>query len=300
MSLEFADKVLGVRKFLGLNQNDFADLLGITPALVNMWERLHAEETSCWERVIQFLIDCPSSALEFLRQKPWANEGGAWPDRITQLREMLGWSMVDLADFLGIHEGSLHPWMNGENIAICYQITMSALEVYSSVDPKEWPSALHFEAPDVISEERIRLLRLSLGKTLAQLGNILHVTGQAVGRWERGVVYPVWSANLLLRMLETWPRSVELLERIPWDDRIITPEVAFRIRTSLGLTGLEMAHLLGASKELIHSIYEVAGIAGKRTGSAILVYRLLEEYPEEFLSYVQSLSDPSGQACSVL
>lgn len=299
MSLEFAEKVRGVRENLGLNQKDFADLLEISPSMVNKWERLKVEETFCWERIIQFLIDCPQSALEFLQQKPWANKVKAWPERIGQLKEALGWSMVDLADFLGIYYNTLRVWMRGGNVTTCDQIMMSLLEVYSEVDKKEWPPALHFEAPDVITEERVRLLRLSLGMKQSQLGSVLHVSGSAIGQWERDVWAPVWSANLLLRMLETWPRSVELLERIPWDDGIIAPEEARRVRESLGLTAFEMARLLGTSEETITSRNEHEGIVDKKSGTAVLIYRLLQEYPKEFLSYVQKLSNPSGQACPI-
>lgn len=299
MSLEFAEKVRGVRENLGLSQREFADLLETAPSLVSQWESLKDEETSCWERIIQFIIDCPQSALEFLQRKPWANETKAWPDRIRQLKEVLGWSRVDLADFLGIYDSSIAHWLRDESINPCHQITMSLLEVYSEVDPKEWPPALHFGTPDVITEERIRLLRLSLGKTQAQLGNILHVTQAAVSQWEKGRGSPVWSANILLRMLETWPRSVELLERIPWDDGIITPEAARRIRESLGLTVLEMANLLGTSMTVMTGRSEYEGITNKKSGSSILVYRLLQEYQEEFLHYVRGLSSPGGQACPI-
>lgn len=297
MSLEFAEKVRSVRESLKLNQQDFAGLLEISPATVSKWESLGKEGTSCWERIIQFIIDCPQSALEFLQRKLWANEAKAWPERITQLRETLGWSVIDLTDFIGIDYNTVGVWMRGGNIKTCDQIMMSLLEVYSEVDKKEWPPALHFEAPDVVTEERVRLLRLSLGKTQVQLGNMLHVARNTVSRWENGVDAPGWSANLLLRMIETWPRSVELLERIPWDDGIITPEVAVRIRESLGLTLLEMAHLLGASQGI--AVYEHEGIADLKAGSSILVYRLIQEYQEEFLHYIRGLSSPGGQACPI-
>lgn len=299
MSLEFAEKVRGIREGLGLNQYEFADLLDVTRPHVSMWESLAIEETSCWERIIQFLIDCPSSALQFLREKPWVDEGKAWPDRIMNLLKVLNWRAVDLVEFLEIYETSFQDWISGRKIDTCYQITMSLLEVYSSVDPKEWPAALHVETPDVITRERIRLLRLSLGKTQAQFGDLLHVANSTISGWENGHDTPVWSANLLLRMLETWPRSVDLLEKIPWDDTIITPEAAFRTRESLGLTGLELARLLGTSAATIYNKNEKKGLAGKNRGPAILVYRLLQEYQDEFLSYVQGLSSPGGQACPI-
>lgn len=296
MSLEFSEKVRGIREAFGLTQKELAEILGIDRSVIAGWETLAYKAADCWERVIQFLIDCPSSALSVLRQKPWVNDQIGWPDRIINLRQTLGWTRDRFGEFLSTHGETLNRWIHGSSIEPCYQILMALLEIYSGIDPKEWPPALYLPEEDIITPERIKLLRLGFGMKQSQLANLIHVTSSIISTWETGHGKPGWCANLLLKMLETYPRAADLLEKMPWGDDRISPERAMQVRTSLGLTRLEMAHLLGATSFTINT-YEDLGDRGADCG--ILVYQLLEQHAEEFISYIKDLSSPGGQACPI-
>lgn len=294
MSLEFAEKVRGVRESLRLNQQEFAELLGVTNSRVSSWETSSFHETKCWDRVLQFLVDCPESAVRFLLDRPWDQTN---PEEVRQrLLGKLGWTNRRMTEALGMYPGS-HIHISHPGLSICTKILLSLLEVYAEVDQKDWPAALHFETTDIITRERARLLRLSLGIKQSQLGNLLHIDNSTISGIENDKV-PGWCTNLMLRILETYPRAVGLFEAIPWDDEAVSPEMAVEIRNSLGLTQLEFSRLLDVGHDLMGN-YEKYGLSGKKKGCAILVYKLLRQYPEEFLSYVQGLSSPGGQACPI-
>lgn len=297
MSLEWAEKVRNLRKRLGLTQKELADLLDTVFQVIGAWERTVTEPTLCYQRILQFLDDCTSSAIQFLQQRPWENEtGSSWKDKLEDILERLDWSQRQLAQFLGVTDATIGGWLNEEYPPqTCYQILVALLESIADTDPKAWPSGLHVETRDVITSERIKLLRLALGLTQVKFGNILHVNFSTVSKWEVGGNPPEWASNLLLKVMETYPRAVELIERIPWNDEQISGERAAKIRQSLGANTLELAKLLGGNETTL-DVYERRGIPAS---SPVLVYLLLEKYPEEFISYIEGLSSPGGHACPV-
>lgn len=301
MSLEWAERVRALRKSLDLTQMEFAELLDITDSQVSQWERAALSPTLCMQRIFQFINDCTSNALSFLSKKPWQETEVEWGDRIEVVLKALNWSQEQLATFMGVTENAVNRWkVYGHQIDICNRILISLVEVYSDVDRKEWPPGLYFEPEDIITPERIKLLRQSLALTQRQLASFLHMTGgSAVCQWESGEQSIGWCANLLLRIVETFPRAADLLHNIPWDDEELSAGRIRQIRMSLGLTMLELSHFLGSTSAVI-SYYEKNGLKGrKELGCPKLVWLVLEKYPEEFISFVEGLSNPGGQACPV-
>lgn len=296
MSLELAEKVKGVRQSLDLSQREFANLLSINHSQIAEWEVGSEEPTICWQRIIQFLEDCTSSAMNFLQGRPWLEDHRTWGDQITEVLQSLDWTQEELATFLGIYSRTIRSWTKSLDLPDhCYQIMISLLSIYSDVDRKDWPSGLYVEPVDVVTSERIKLLRLSLSMTQLQFANVLHTQRRTVGKWEDRSRTPEWGSNLLLRVIETYPRSLDILEQIPWGDEQVSADRAVEIRNSLGMTQLELAHFLGTTQKTI-GLYEREGIGGD---SQTLVYLLLENYPEEFFPLVENLPNPSGQACPI-
>lgn len=287
-----------MREALRLSQYGFADLLKVSQPTITRLEQGSLRNEECWDRVLQFLIDCRDSAVEFLQKTPLIDASEPWVAQVRRVAAKLGWSFSRLAEFLNIHVATVSDWLEGEPAHRCHQILAALLESYAEVDPRNWPAALHEEEPDVITEERIRLLRLSLGMKQAEFGSLLHIKRESITGLERGRNAPSWCVNLLLRVLETYPRATELLERIPWDEESISADRAFTIRKAMGLTALELARLLGSAPVTIFR-YEQIGVSGMKQDCAVMVYRLLEQYPEEFVSYLQGLSSPGGQACPI-
>jgi DNA-binding transcriptional regulator YiaG len=296
MSLEFAEKVRGIRESLGLDRHQFADLLDISFGAVRDWEETRKEPDHCWERVLQFIIDCPSSAVATLSKRPWIDETRDWSERVKDLLGRLDWTYERLGEFASVAPNSVVNWVGGikKNLLTCHQISLSLLEIYADVDPKEWPPAIYLPEEDIITPERIKLLRQSLAMRQRDLANLIHMKN--THSWETGSAKPGWCANLLLRIIETFPRAVDLLGKIPWGDQSLSPARAIEIRSVLGFTTLEFSRLLGASQPTIHN-YEYG--RNKPSSCAVLVYQLLEQHPKEFLSYAEGLSNPGGQACPI-
>lgn len=297
MNLEWAERIRELRKTLGLTQEEFAELLDISKDYVRQLETGRYEVILCWQRIIQFIHDCTSNALGILRQKPWLE--GNMAGRVQGILEALDWTQDQLAVFLGIRGERVSEWINyQEPMQACYGILLALLEIYSGVDRKQWPPSLYFEPEDSIGRERIRLLRLSLCMTQSQFGNVLHVSRNTVTNLETGGRSPGWCTNLLLRVIETYPKAVDLFGQIPWGDERVSPGKARHVRESIGLTQLELAHFLGASLTVIKSYEnEIEGV--KEPGCPTLVYLLLEKYPDEFTYFVEGLSSPGGQACPI-
>lgn len=296
MSLEFAGKVREVRDLLGLTQRDLAGLLDIHWETLGDWETLTKEAHPCWERTIQFMLDCPSSAIRILAEKPWIDETRTWRERLESLLKRLGWTNIKLAEFLNITIEPIMSWKRGDEVSTCPAILMSLLEIYADVDPKEWPAAFYFPYKEMITPERIRLLRLGLGMTQSAFGNLIHVIHTNISSWETGKALPGWCGNLLLKVVETFPKAIELLEKIPWADDRLYPEQAIHVRQSLGLTQLELARIFGITTV---GVIDIETGEYKGTDCGVLLYRLLAEYPEEFIGYIQGLSSPGGQACPI-
>lgn len=296
MSLEWAERVRDLRARLGLNQHELANVFNIDHAQVSQWETAVLEPTLCWQRLLQFLNDCTSSALQFFERRPWTEGATSWSEKVEGVLRALDWNQSQLASFLGIHRHSVYAWLNDREIGDpCYQILVSLLEFYSGVDVKEWPAGLHVEAKDVVSAERVKLLRLSLALTQQNFGNILHVGGNTASRWETGQRAPDWSSNILIRVMETYPRSVDLIEKVPWTDERISQKRAREIRNFLGMTRLELAKLLGTSEHRI-TFYEQDGVD---PAPATLIYTLLEQHSDDFIPLIENLSNPGGQACPI-
>lgn len=293
--LEWSDRIEALRKNLDLTQRQLAKLLGISPNYVHLWETRGRGVNTCWERVIQFIEDCPSEALGILDELSVENEG-RWSERIQALLEKLGWTHEELSEFIGVWPHTLYAYKRGRNLPPCSKLIVSLLEIYSDIPVQSWPPALYSKPPDVISAERVKLLRRALNMTQYQLADILHVTKTTISNYEDGGGSPGWCGNLLLRILETFPTAAPLLSRIPrtLTEERISAEMARSIRENIGLTTLQFSHLLGITWDSIENRLEREGIYG---GCAALVYLLIEKYPNEFIPLVQGLLGPGGQAC---
>lgn len=295
MSLEFADKIRHIREQFYLTQQNFADLLGITHQTISGWENLR-EPLLIWERVIQFILDCPAAAVPFLNEKPWRDEPISWPSRVRAILKKLGWTQRMLAEFFSVHGTAIQKWLTEESdMDNGYKITLSLLELYSDVDPKQWPAAIYVAEADVITAERVKLLRQSLGMRQRDLANLIHMNLGSVSTWELGDERPRWCPNLLLRIVETFPRAATLMETIHWEDPV-PPQKAKDIRLNLGMSHLELARLLGST---VTATFMYENGSQKLAGCAALTYRLLEQYPEEFIGFIKGLSSPGGQACPI-
>jgi DNA-binding transcriptional regulator YiaG len=297
VSLEFSDKLRSIREAFGLNISEMADLLGVSRTSIYNWESLLQEPSSGWERVIEFIVDCQASAKTFLDRRSWIDDGRPWPKRITDLLEKLDWSYDRLAEFLNVNMSTLSSWINSRHsIEGGSLIAIALLELYSDIDPKEWPAALYFSEEDVIAPERVKLLRQGLGLTQRALGNLLHTTQAGVSTWETGSHGIGWCGTLLLRILETFPQSADLFEKIPWGDEYLSAKQATQIRLNLEFSQMGLGRLLRTGP---HTIRKYESGEYKATDCGALVYQLLEQYPEEFIRYIQGLSSPSGQACPI-
>lgn len=296
MSLEFSKKLQEARNLLGLSRSQFSSLIDVSDSTILRWEMATKDPHHCWERIIQFILDSPSFAVQILGQKPWIT-GVAWSERVGSLRQKLGWTDERLAEFLRIAGPKpIFSWLRGGEIAQCHQIMLSLLEIHSDLEQEDWPPALRFPEGDIITPERVKLLRQGLVMTQSDLGNLLHVDRSSVSNWETGNSPPGWCVNLLLRIIETFPRAVDLIEKIPWTGEALSPEKAERVRSKLGLTGHELCRLL--SMDLMSAFeYERGGRV--KTDCITLVYDLLDQYPEEFIEYIQGLSNPGGRACPI-
>lgn len=288
----WADRIKLLRESLHLTQEEFAELIGASNQLVSQWETGKQGPTLCWERILQFMEDCPSGAETFRRFSGDTEIG--W-DRVQALLRKLGWDVRELAEFVGTYPTAIGYWEQGRPIGSCAETLILLLEVYSDTAVGSWPPALYAKRRDTISPERVKLLRLSHAMKQSQLADILHVDRSTITKYERGVE-PSWCANLLLRVIETFPRAVDLLAQVPYTDEVISAERAQAIREQFCLTQLQFSHLLGSTVEAI-SHTERLGV--RDPGCPTLIYLLLEKYPDDFIPLVEGLSSPGGQACPI-
>lgn len=289
----WADRINALLENLNLSNKEFAALLQISGTVVWRWATGRREGGFCWERVIQFLEDCPSG-VDTLRR---LDLDGHWPTRIEELLHRLGWDGQDLVEFFNSYNDLIFRWRHGGGIDPCYRIAMALLEVYADVPKDSWPVAIYTEPHDFITPERIKLLRQSLAMRQSDLASLVHIRGSSISNMETWEKNPGWCSSLLLRILETFPRAADLLSKITQTDERISADRARNVREHLELTPLQFSHLVGLSHGIVNA-YERDGLP-TRSGCAALVYLLLEQHTEEFVGYIHGLSSPGGQACPI-
>lgn len=285
---ELSDRIRAIRSTFRLSQREFGLLLNIDQSSMGDLER-GVISSECWEKIIQFIEEEPQLAMALLSERIEQPLAASWPERFAALSRKIGITGRDLADLLSVTPSAVADWRAGQSEPRgCPAIIFWILESYAGIDPSQWPSILITLPHDVMTAERIKVLRQSLAMRQRDLAYLMHLTGAStISQWERGDREPGWCANLLLRLLEAMPGPMtRLLEQIPsWSNEPINPEKAIQIRERAGLTQLELARLLQTDLATLVR-YEREGV---EMGCSVLIYRLIEAYFEEFLRLIQSL-----------
>lgn len=284
---DWAGRIITLRERLHLTQAELADLLGMSEGLVSTWETNRSWGTGCWEKVIGALERDPEGTSELLLEASGRPVKASWPERFKILEDKIGLTNKWLAELLDVHLAPIVTWKNGTmEPSGCEALMFRILEISADSDPETWPTILRLSVRDVLTAERIKVLRQSLMLRQRDLANLLHVTHPQVSMWENNVTGPGWCSNLLLRMMEMMPGpAIDLMERIPWADPLSAKEVV-RIRHEAGFTQIELARLFQADHA---SITRMERIGSTIRGCNALVYRLLERYRDEFISLIETV-----------
>jgi DNA-binding transcriptional regulator YiaG len=284
---EWDDRIRALRTRLHLTQGELADLLGMSESLVTGWEINRSGATGCWEKVIGALESDPEGTAELLLKASERPIDVPWPARFQALEDKIGLTNKWLAELLDVHLAPIVNWKNGLlDPSGCAALMFRILEVSADSDPETWPTILRIASRDVLTAERIKVLRLSLMLRQRDLANLLHITAPQVSCWEHNVQEPGWCSNLLLRMMEMMPGpTIDLIERIPWADPLSAQDIV-RIREQAGLTQIELSRLFQADHS---SITRMERMGSSIRGCNALVYRLLERYRDEFVSLIDAI-----------
>ncbi len=124
-----ADRVRAIRESLGLDDEAFAALVGITPQTVYWWESGRGSPRSC-TKLLLLLLETYGPPMQDLMSSVAADD--VWDtSRIRAVREALGMSLSDFAELLDIAVGNARVleqkgWARSE----CYAILFGLLETF--------------------------------------------------------------------------------------------------------------------------------------------------------------------------
>jgi len=191
-----------VRRAAGLTQQELAELLGVAPTTLSMWESSGVPVPSTLAALISRILGVPP---RWLAAPPPAPPPDARPLR--RLRRAAGMSQREAAAHLGITVGSLARYEAGERrtpmvvlrrMAGAYQRPVAELLQHGGCTILPLPRGPRWRPQDVPAA--ITALRLAAGLTKVDLGRLTERSGQAVGAWEAGRTRP---STATCRRLET-------------------------------------------------------------------------------------------------
>lgn len=122
------DRIRMIRESLGLEVEEFGTLIGMEPLTIYHWEEGTTTPARC-AHILLWLLETYGSPIQELISSIPVDD--AWtPSRITALRKMLGMTVVELAELLGIAEAHFHVLEHGGVSRECYQVLFGLLEEY--------------------------------------------------------------------------------------------------------------------------------------------------------------------------
>jgi len=280
---EWGDRLRALRERFGLSQRQLAELFDVSQTTIR-----RPKWTECWEKLVRFLEEEPNLAMSLLSERLRERTSRPWPERFAALRQKIGINLQELAELLSVTPTTTWDWNSGRHEPQgCEAVIFWILESYSDIEPTSWPSILMLPPGDVITPERIKMLRHTLMLRQRDLANLMHSPFGTISQKEYGAWHPGWCQNLLLKLIEAMPGpAIELIERIPWTTTEVSAEKATEVREKTGLSQVQLSRIFRCDLSTIVRL-EREGI--RERGCVALVYALLDNYHEEFLGLVKIL-----------
>lgn len=270
-----------------------ADLIRVHPSTMRQWLEGRGIHMGCAKLLLDLLYRHPDVMMDLLlRIIPRRKDNISWTTKIAQIQSRLALSKQELLELLHIHHMVLIKIQRGEQPPPgCYTVLIDLLYYASAEIIPMLSFPLHDEprTPEW-TKKKLSTLLARLHLTTFELADFLGVQSQSIRLWLREESAPGSCTTLLLDLLQLFPEEmISMRESLQIDHpEAWTPERILYVREYFGIPAVDFAMLTNIDAHTLRR-WETEGFSD-RTACPIVLYSLIEQYPERFGTLLEKIA----------